>query len=504
MATSVLDRIRALWETKQTWPPKDIKAHWDKIAMYRERYDNVPAKLIAHNLNLSMDPAKLEPYTPVPWPRELCRFSSALLFSETPRVESEAHKDNLAKIEQVNDFGAFAVRGGVQAACDGRIGIRVIWDDDISKDTPLLTLVPDDQIIWDFRHGGFYAGGMVVIEKQPDPDKHDIYRLLETHTTGLVERHLHKGAKNELGKEVPLDSIPEFAGLAPVVHTGIDRPTLIPWENIPGHESDLFALGPLFDELNEAETLLLDRARKSMPRVFVDNSLADSTGRLMIDGYILTGSSSRMRPAMGSTPGELVHVVQPDLLAADHVQWIDHIQQLMVTCAGYSPLTWGIQGQTATVQRAVSGYAMKLSQLRTLLTRSAKEHMALEAMTWALATALAMMDSGTNVAEFRPSIQLGDGLPNDPLDGAQEVQFLALAQAASISERVKIVHRTWSDEEIEAEVDRIEDELQSALGVANGTGPAAGRTSPRAIRESLKSGNKSTGDGLDNDAPGVE
>jgi len=338
-----------------------------------------------------------------------------------------------------------------------------------------------------------------VIEKKVDDDETTIYRLLEEHTKGAVDRHLYKGGKAKLGKEVPLSAVDEFANYPAHEDTGLDRPTLIPWENVPGGESDLFGLGPIFDSINEAESLMLDRGRKAIPRTFVDRSLADDRGQLKIDGYILTGGA-RMALPLGQSPLQTIETVQPHLYSQEHVYWIDHLTQLLVTCAGYSPLTWGLQGQTANVTRAVSGYAMKLSQLRTLLTRSAKEHMAIQALGWAFATALALQEGGYNVADYRPSIQLGDGLPDDGLDGAQEALWLRQGAAASTETLVKTIHKTWTPEEVEAEVEAIMQEgmFPPGSGQAQGIGHL-----PKSIQDLLAGAPDLAADGEDTGNVGV-
>jgi hypothetical protein len=494
----VLDKLRKTFETEEQWPPQEVRKHWAEVESYRRRYRNDRQEMIQANPNIATSNSKVEIYMPVPWPRELCRFSAALLFSTTPRITSATDQELLAKIEQVNDIGSFAVRGGVAVAREGRVGIRVIVDPAIDRKVPLLALVPEDNILWDIRHGSFYAGGTVIITRKPNPSDKVAYRLFEEHTVGKVTRILYKGADNELGKEVPLSAFPEFKDLPPETLTGLDKPTLIPWENVPGHESDLFGLGAIFDGLNEAESLLLGRARKSQPQTFVDRSILDETGKLDLEGYHIVGGS-RMRMALGTNPMETIKTVDPKVELVQHISYNNHLTQLMVTCAGYAPLTWGIEGQTASIQRAVSGYAMKLSQLRTLLNRSQKEHMALEGMGWALATALCMMDGTGSVADRLPSIQLGDGLPDDALDGAQQVQFLRQAVAASTDSLVKIVHPTWSQLEVDEEVARIE-----AEGFVGKGAGMAGTPLPAHLQALLDSGEDDpSGDGIDPGAPSV-
>ncbi len=469
--TGMIERTEASWAKHQTWPPTDVRTRWRDIESYRRRYRNSKTELIQANPNIMMDNHKVSIYTPVPWPRELCRFSSALLFASEPRVTTAEDQERVESLLRISDFEAFAIRGGVMAACEGRMGIRVLRDPIIAS-RPILTLVPEDRILWDIRHDTFVVGGLVVIERVEQSHDRDApirYRLLEEHSPGVVRRVLFKGWDHELGKRVPLTSYPEFASLAPEESTGLSAATLVPWENIPGAESDLLGLGPIFDELNEAESLLLDRGRKSTPRLFVDRSLLDDTGRALIDGMIITGGS-RMRAPLGAKATDEILLTDPKLQTKEHIEWLDHLTQLIVTCAGYSPLTWGIQGKTASVTRAVSGYAMKLAQLRTLLNRAGKAHMAARALGQAIAVASAWDIQAHDVAEFVPSLALGDGLPNDALDGAQEVLYLHQAEAASTETLVRTVHPTWNDVEIQAEVDKIMDEA----AVPPGQGPAVG------------------------------
>jgi hypothetical protein len=496
----VLDKLRNAFQEEQTWPPQEVRDKWNEIESYRTRYANDRGKMIQANPNIATNNSRVEIYVPVPWPRELCRFSAALLFSTTPKITSKSDQTSLESIEQVNDIGAFAVQGGVDVAREGRLGIRVIVDPAIDAKVPLLALVPEDNILWDIRHGRFYAGGTVIIERKHPKDDKVVYRLFEEHTVGLVTRVLYKGSDHELGKIVPLTDVPDFADLPPETITGLDKPTLIPWENIPGHESDLLGLGPVFDTLNEAESLLLGRARKAQPQTFVDRSILDDTGKLDMEGYHVVGGS-RMRLPIGTTGFETIKTVDPKVEMADQINYNNHLTQLLVTCAGYAPLTWGIEGQTASIQRAVSGYAMKLSQLRTLLNRSQKEHMALQGMGWALGVALSMAKPGGSVAERLPSIQLGDGLPDDALDGAQEVNFLRMATAASTETLVKTIHSTWSQEEVDAEVSRIE--AEGFVGKGMGSAGAPLPAGLKGLLDSSADDNQKAGDGRDSGATSV-
>jgi hypothetical protein len=74
------------------------------------------------------------------------------------------------------------------------------------------------------------------------------------------------------------------------------------------------------------------------------------------------------------------------------------------------------------------------------------------------------------VAKCLPVIELGDGMPDDPLDGAQEVLWLRQALAASTEQLVRTLHPTWDDLQVNAEVDRIQEEKTLAVGGDVATG----------------------------------
>ena len=118
-----------------------------------------------------------------------------------------------------------------------------------------------------------------------------------------------------------------------------------------------------------------------------------------------------------------------------------------------------------------------------------------------VATALAWMVNDPAVENYLPSIALGDGLPNDALDGAQEVLFLQQARAASTQTLVETVHPTWTPEQVQEEVTRILDEgMFPQGGTGQGVGPVG-----KQIRDLLRpprSGDLDAGAGID-PAPGV-
>lgn len=441
----------------QDWPPPQVKERWLKIEHYRRRFENDALELFRHNpeLNGSSDTARI--YTPVPLAREIARLSSALLFSEAPTITHDSLESSLEEVLEANGLNPFLQASGESVAIEGRGALRIIRDETVS-DQPLITYIHEDQVLWTEKHGRFVQGGTVVIER--DLGQGQVYRLLEEHEVGEVTRRLYRGESYRLGTEVPLDSeeakkkVPEFSDLEPEEDTGLDVPTLIRWDNVPGGHSDIAGVETLLDRLDEAESLLLDKARKSVPVVFADEALVEQDKRLTIPGVVfLKGSDILQEGGMGNA----VETVQPGFETAPHMEWIGHLIETALMHSGYSLASYGLdQGGSAD-----SGKALKLRQSRTLLTKAGKDRMAKEAIVNALAVALAWKEGASEVKDYRPDVELGDGLPEDPVEDSTVIVALDSAFAISQEEKVRRANPTWHQERIDKEVAAIESAKQA-------------------------------------------
>ena len=334
---------------------------------------------------------------------------------------------------------------------------------------PLIVYEPADRVIWATAHGRFTTGGVVVVERdEPGFSAASArgvrWRLLEYHGPGEVRRALFKGSISGLGERVGLsEGPPEFRTLRDQVATGVDKPTLVKWDNVPGAHSDIAGLDSILDAMDDAETIGRKKSRASKPLTFVHRRLADDSGDADLDGAILTGEGT-MSPV--EEPKELAQVIQGRMEAADHNAYTDHLRELAVSMAGYSLASWGY----GDGGRADSGRALKLRQVRTLLTRSGKERMATEAISEAAGVALGMM-LDRPVDSVKPTVELGEGFPFDALEAAQEAAALRNADAASTEEIVKTVHPEWTDAQIQTEamlIDAGRAAAQSQAKLGNG------------------------------------
>ena len=447
---SLMGFFQAAVHGEQNWPPPDIAPKWDAIQLNRYRYQNDKARLIQRDTRWHN---REHEFVPVALAREIVRYSASLLFSESAKITHKTYQGAIDEISAHRHLDAFLQEAAQYVAVEGRIGVRVHFDPDVSEDMPLISYVHGDQILWAEKHG-YVTGGTIVYERKPDdrPGR-PVFRLLEEHGKGYVRRELYEGTETRLGTAVDLGRIDEFAELAEEEDTGLDVPTLTHWDNVPGADSDLTGNEAQLDELNEAESLLLDKGRKSTPIVFADRSMADAQGNVKKSGVILTGGTTNAVPDLGEGPRSLpIEIVQPALQSAEHLAWIEHVRRSVLTHMGYSVSSWG-ENEGGN---GISGEALKRKQQRTLLTKAGKDRMGREAISTFMGIALALMNNASSVKEFRPVVVLGDGMPDDPMETAQEIQALDSADAISTVEKVQRLHPDWSDERKADEVARIE------------------------------------------------
>lgn len=440
------------------WPPSPVEARWEEIEKYRTRHRNNLAEMLAQTPYVSASWERTQAYTPVPLVAEVARFSADLMFSAPAKITLEGQEQPLEALLDVNKVDPFWQECAGTVAVEGRGAIRVILDEDVSP-LPLLTYVNEDQILWDERHGRFVQGGIVVIERETTGLKGgDVYRLLEEHRKGTITRRLYRGKSHYLGSEVKLSTYPEFDGMADFEETGLDSPTLIRWDNVPGGHSDIRGMDVLLDRINEEFSRGTTKSRASNPITFGHRSLADKNGRINTDGLILVGGDEQIMPELGSKPSSLpIETVQPSMQADEQIAWTDYLIDSSLMFMGYSKASYGRDSGGAVE----SGTALRQKQARTLLTKSGKDRMSRETITQAIAVALAWSQRAPVVNDFRPEVELGDGLPRDTKEDSAEVKTLRDAGAISVEESVRTMNPGWSENAITEEVSRIEGEIST-------------------------------------------
>lgn len=434
------------------WPPPQIRSDWSRIEGYRRRYKNDAEDLLRYAPEFNSTTEGREMFTPVPLARDIARISTQLLFSETPKITHESFQDDLDEIVTANMLSSHMLESGEKVATEGYGALRVFRDDEALPEIPIIEYVSGDQIIWNIRHGRFVVGGAVVMTRIKGIGNRDYYRLIEYHGIGEVTRELYRGTSLTLGKRIELNAIDDFAGLLEREETVPGISTLVRWSNVPMNHSDFYGLDRLLDSVDEGFSYGRDKMKKSVPIVFAPRQIASESGGVNLKGIVFLDGN--IAPELGSNPAAMVTTSQPGLDAQNHIAMIEHTVNMTLELAGYSRATWGRdQGGSAD-----SGKALKLRQTRTLMTRSGKDYMARDAWGKALAIALAMRTGQNDWKQLIPEIELGDGLPDDPLETAQELAILRNSDSISVEEVVRRLNPGASQEDIDAEIARLKGE----------------------------------------------
>lgn len=444
----------------RSWPPRSEENLWATVQARRRRYDNDPAQLFPYRTDLHVPgdakatAARQRDYTPVPLARDIARFSSQLLFSDPPKltIDGDIETKALDAWASFNRLDEFLADAADNIAAEGSGALRIIQDDHVSDRFPLIVYEPADRVIWATAHGRYTTGGVVVVER--DSEESGVrWRLLEYHGPGIVKRALFKGSLTGLGIRVALTEGPlEFQKLRDEVFTNVDKPTLIKWDNVPGGHSDISGLDSLLDAIDDAETVGKKKLRGSKPLTFVNRKLADDAGNADLDDALLVGEGT-MSPV--EEPNQLAQVVQGRMEAEDHRIYCDHLRELAVSMAGYSLASWGF----GDGGRADSGRALKLRNVRTLLTRSGKERMAGEAIPETCGVALAIMLGRSEVEPLKPEIQFGDGWPVDRTEQSEELAKLRDALLISTRQALRELHPDFDEDKITVELAEIQADI---------------------------------------------
>jgi hypothetical protein len=171
--------------------------------------------------------------------------------------------------------------------------------------------------------------------------------------------------------------------------------------------------------------------------------------------------------------GENIQFVQPAIRTAEHLTTTTDLVNRIVQTAGYSPSSFGLPGDG----RIVTATEVAAREQRSLVTRAKK------ASYWGRPLAdiverclqIDHLVFGGPVP-YRPDIKFADSVQQDPKDEATALQLLHAAASVSTDTRVRMLHPDWGDDQVAAEVQRIQAEL--GVAVPDPMAPPTITTSP--------------------------
>jgi hypothetical protein len=463
----------------RSWPPE---AHADRIATqddHQRLYRNRREEILSHwSADLLRYARRQEDLILFPSAKIAARTLAAFLFGEDPTYghDSEVVTDALSRMAASQGLSARLLEGAITQGVQGEVYLRPAWDADLSP-WAIITTIPGRQVLPTFRFGMLVDATIVTTWEPSGKGDPVVWRLLEQHERGRIRYGLFRGRYDSIGRPVGLDDpqAPPGArqavqglpvadgGLEAVTDTGVDELLLT---HVPlGRDSESPHGVSMFDGV-EALILALHRlysqeqhdAELARRRVAVAESLLgrDRAGRPLFDRSIdLLPLSEDALGAVGAE-SKPVHPIEfhDDNVMRERIG--GRFRDFLIA-VGIAPDTLDAQEAGG----AISGTSRRLAQAMTIQTASAAGRYWQDAVARALTLGLILSERHLGarglIADLDelPSVQLADGLVDDPVELAKILGELDTAEAISTIQKVRRLHPEWTDPQVEEEVDRI-------------------------------------------------
>lgn len=410
----------------------------------------------------------------VPIAADISALSASMIFSDSPVYTCE-HKRTQERIEEIADrtemYGALLQAAELASAFGG---VFWKWSWDKADGAPILSIVPADAGMPEWQRGKVHRIKFWTKVREDRDGTGAVWRLEETYeSNGHVLARLLKGDESNLGKTVPLSSIPETRGMKGDSNSGTNMllagyvPNLLPNRKYPHMRygrSDYEALYGLFDALDEVYSSIQRETRMTKTTVVVpmeylrrkddirhtfDSDCRKSewvfdNGKGVFVGLdIDTGENA--------SP---VTIINPEIRAEQRISMCDDIVRRILSLAGYAPQSAGLDISGS----AESGTALTVRERKTLRTTESKKTHWWHALKDIIRTMLAL-DSAVFRSGVDPDAVVNIELPSntqpDIAQMAEILEQLERAGAVSVETKVALLHPDWDEQTRDEEVQRI-------------------------------------------------
>jgi hypothetical protein len=391
-----------------------------------------------------------------------------------PQTPEEKAEERLLKMVEEGGVYARLAMAAESAAAIGGVYIYPVWDKDL-RPFPIMGVAQSDMAVPEWKHGYLTA---VTFHRTVQGEGNRVLRLLERHEvegTGptrkcVILSALYSGTEDRLGVQVNL-GVGDTWGDAPPPPDRVELPfdeldveyvpNILPnrlWRASNMGIADIQGSESLLDALDETyaswmRDVRLAKARILVPREYLRPDPDSTSGQpsFDLDQEIYVGMD--MEPGMtASTQSMLAHQFQ--IRYEEHDATASALIDRIVSNAGYAPTTLGADA------KGKSASGIRVTEHKTLLTLRKKggwwRHAIANTLYRMQVIDKEFFDSG--IEPIKPSVLTADSIIDNPLELAQTAMALRTAQAASTETLVRIVHPDWSEGEVQAECDRIEDD----------------------------------------------
>jgi hypothetical protein len=293
-----------------------------------------------------------------------------------------------------------------------------------------------------------------------------VWRYVEdrNNRTKTIDAALYRGTVANIGDKVSMDALEETQGLPEheVYPDGVEEmvfyfPNLYPNRRRPGSfhgRSDLQNIESLCQAVDIALTALMQDIRLGRTIMTIPDTM------LMYGSEEGSGASFNRNRELYTTldippdnPNAKIELFQGTIRTTEFIDAILQYIERAVTLAGFSPQTFGLHIDGS----APSGVALKIRESKTISTTENKRLNAEAPLVALVETFLKLNVAifGWTGAPARPRITWAPVRDDDPLAVAQTVETLMRAKAISIEQAVRMARPDLSENDVNAEVDKI-------------------------------------------------
>lgn len=419
--------------------------------------------------------------------------SADLLFSKAPTfglhpddVDNTRAQERLDLIFNGEEWAQELLEAGENASVYGGVFLRPWWDTDV-VDHVVPSHVPASQAIPEWHYNRLKAVTFETIVSQPGD--HVVLRHLERHEPGVIYHAVFQGTENNLGERISLGDteLTQWAKGLPdgAVKTGIDRldvvyvPNARPsrlWENNPQlcnlGRSDIETIEQELDALDETYSSWLRDVTNGKSRIFLEENMLQDLG--IGRGGAFDPEQQvyvETRPTLGSsaTAGQGITQSQFPIRWQEHAQTIAEIQSHILRAVGLSADEFAdgtlSVGVTATEINARSAQSertrrKKINFWKSPLAQFVRNVLEIDARQFKTGVVL----KGVPTVTF----------PTKSTQSQQELVNLVTAARGSnlmsTETGVRSLNPDWSDDEVQAELERIQSDQERDMNLAYGKG----------------------------------
>lgn len=440
----------------------------------------------------------------VPLASDIATASADLLFSEPPQFMTAEEggntqaKDRIDAVLNDGNFHAELVECAEIAAALGGGWLRLVWDEEVA-DHVMIDSVSADCAYGEWRWGRLQAVTFFTEYTQGNGGQ-EVIRHLERHEPGAILHGLYRGEAKSLGYPISLTEHPSAEPYAELVDaegaipTGVKTITAAYVANMRPQRrwrkveelanlgrSDYDGVEALMDALDETYTSWMRDIRLAKSRIIVPEFMLDNLGAGEGAAW---DEDKEVYTALAIAPNDnatnAIIAQQFSIRVVEHMATAKQLVDEILRSAGYSANTFGGGEQGMTTATEVQSRERESDRTRDKKTRYWSQAMEPLLTTWLELDALLF---GTG-AKGEVEVQWADDSQPDPESLARTAELLNRAEAVSVDTKVRMLHPDWSEEEIAAEVQKIQDESGSTMPNIGPPPPAKTFGQP-AVREEI-------------------